>query len=319
MIKIKNLKKTYGDLEVLSDVSLEIKKGEIYGLVGRSGEGKSTLLRCINGLVHYDSGSLTVDGEELKLISEKDIRSFRKNIGMIFQQFALLERKSVYENIALPLRAWKYDKNYIDKRVKELLDLVGILDKADQKPKNLSGGQKQRVGIARALSMNPKILLCDEATSALDPKTTKDILKLLKNINKTLGLTMVVVTHEMSVVKDICDRVSVLSKGKIAVTDTVENLFLKQHKYLEDLIGEEDLYLPDDGKNIKVILPSCKASSTIISSIAKSLSVEFKIVDADINKYQSSLMGTMVLNVKDKDLSRIESFLRENDIEFVSL
>lgn len=267
----------------------------------------------------FSYGDLIVDGENIKNLSKNELRNFRKGIGMIFQQFALLERKTVYENVALPLKAWKYDKDYIDKRVNELLDLVGILDKANEKPKNLSGGQKQRVGIARALSMNPKILLLDEATSALDPKTTKDILNLLKDINKKLDLTMLVVTHEMSVVREICDRVSILGEGKISVTSDVENLFLTQPEYLTNLVGKEDLYLPKTGENIKIILPSNQATDSIISSMVKNLGVEFRIVDANINKYQGSLMGTIILNIQENDSDKITTYLENKSIDFVFL
>ena len=173
MIKIKNLTKSFGELEVLKGIDLHIEKGRIFGLAGRSGIGKSTLLRCINGLEDYHEGTLLVDGVNIKKISPKELRVFRKDIGMIFQQFSLLGRLDVYENIALPLRCWHYDKAFIDKRVKELLEVIGIPDKIHAKTRELSGGQKQRVAIARALAMSPKILLCDEATSALDPPKYK--------------------------------------------------------------------------------------------------------------------------------------------------
>ena len=179
MIKIKNLNKYYGDVQILKNVDIEISKGEIFGIIGHSGAGKSTLLRCINGLEDYRDGSLTVEGQEVKGLNEKEIRELRKDLGMIFQHFSLLERKTVFENVALPLECFKYPKEEIEKKVMNLLELVGLADKKDAKPRNLSGGQKQRVAIARALALEPKVLLCDEATSALDPNTTKSILALL--------------------------------------------------------------------------------------------------------------------------------------------
>ncbi|MBM6838469.1 ATP-binding cassette domain-containing protein, partial [Clostridium saudiense] len=179
MIKINSIEKKFGDVKVLKDITLNINEGEIYGLIGHSGAGKSTLLRCINGLESYDNGSVIVMGKEVRDLKEKEKREFRKNLGMIFQGFNLLKRKNVFENISLPLEIWGYKKDFINKRVYELLELVGLTDKAKSKPAELSGGQKQRVAIARALALEPKILLCDEATSALDPKTTKDILSLL--------------------------------------------------------------------------------------------------------------------------------------------
>ena len=184
MIRIKGVNKYFGNTQVLKNINVEINKGEIFGLVGHSGAGKSTLLRCINGLESYEDGSITVNNKEIKDLTSKELREFRKDLGMIFQHFSLLERLNVYENVALPLECWGYSKEEINKKVDELLRLVGLENKAKDKPKHLSGGQKQRVAIARALALNPNILLCDEATSALDPNTTKSILSLLRDINK---------------------------------------------------------------------------------------------------------------------------------------
>ena len=180
MINIKNLNKHYGDIKVLNNISIDIKKGEIFAIVGHSGAGKSTLMRCINGLEDYTDGSLKVNNKEIKNLKKDELREFRKNIGMIFQHFSLIQRKTVYENVALPMELWGYSKDEISKKVKELLSLVGLDEKIDSYPSQLSGGQKQRVAIARALTLNPEVLLSDEATSALDPNTTTSILKLLK-------------------------------------------------------------------------------------------------------------------------------------------
>ena len=212
MIEICDLNKSFGELNVLKNINLTIPTGEIYGLVGRSGAGKSTLLRCMNGLEGYDSGSVKIDGIEVKDRDKDEMRDLRKEMGMIFQTFSLVSRRSVYQNVALPLKCWKYPKQEIDKRVKELLELVEITEKVDERPEVLSGGQKQRVAIARALALNPKILLCDEATSALDPKTTQSVLNLLQDINRKLGLTIVVVTHQMEVIRSCCDNVMILER-----------------------------------------------------------------------------------------------------------
>ena len=185
-VEIKNVVKSFGNTQVIKDVSVTINQGEIYGIIGHSGAGKSTLLRCINGLESYNGGSVSVMGKEVSSLKDKELRVFRKDLGMIFQNFNLLQRKNVFDNVALPLEVWGYDKNTIKEKVLELLKLVGLEDKKLRKPSELSGGQKQRVAIARALALEPKILLCDEATSALDPKTTKDILQLLSKINKEL-------------------------------------------------------------------------------------------------------------------------------------
>ena len=215
MIRIKGVNKYFGNTQVLKNINVEINKGEIFGLVGHSGAGKSTLLRCINGLESYEDGSITVNNKEIKDLTSKELREFRKDLGMIFQHFSLLERLNVYENVALPLVCWGYSKEEINKKVDELLRLVGLENKAKNKPKHLSGGQKQRVAIARALALNPNILLCDEATSALDPNTTKSILSLLRDINKKLGITIIIVTHQMEVVKEVCNKVAILKDGKV--------------------------------------------------------------------------------------------------------
>ena len=240
MIKLMGVKKSFGNVQVLKDISIEINEGEIYGLIGHSGAGKSTLLRCINGLESYDDGLVNVMGNEVKSLNKNELRAFRKDLGMIFQNFNLLNRKTVYKNIALPLEVWGYDKDKIKKRVLELLKLVDLEDKINSKPAQLSGGQKQRVAIARALALNPKILLCDEATSALDPKTTKDILALLNKINKELGITIVVVTHQMEVVKEICEKVALLEDGILVAKGAVEEVFLKPGISIKKFLGEEE-------------------------------------------------------------------------------
>ena len=229
MIDLSHIEKIYdspsGPVRAIKDISLHINRGEIYGIIGLSGAGKSTLVRCINLLERPTSGKVTVDGQDITAMSESELRQARKSIGMIFQHFNLLSSATVYENVAFPLRLVNTPKEKIDKKVTELLELVGLADKANQYPSQLSGGQKQRVGIARALASEPKILLCDEATSALDPQTTKAILQLIRDINAKLKLTVVVITHEMQVIKDICDKVAVIDKGVIAEKGKVLDVF----------------------------------------------------------------------------------------------
>ena len=219
MIELVNVEKTYyskaGDIHALHKTNLSIKAGEIFGIIGLSGAGKSTLVRCINMLERPTGGQVFVDGAELTAMSDAQLRKARQSIGMIFQHFNLLTSRTVYQNIAFPLEIQGLSKAEIDKRVRPLLELVQLEGRADYYPSQLSGGQKQRVGIARALASNPKVLLCDEATSALDPQTTKSILELLKDINKKLNLTIVLITHQMEVVKTICDRVAVIENGDI--------------------------------------------------------------------------------------------------------
>ncbi|CBH20219.1 DL-methionine transporter subunit; ATP-binding component of ABC superfamily [Acetoanaerobium sticklandii] len=310
MIESINLQKSFGNTQVFKDINLKIEEGDIYGLVGRSGAGKSTFLRCINGLEKYDSGSLMIDGIEVRDYYNKGIREFRKNIGMIFQHFSLMNRKTVYENIALPMECWKYNKKDIDKRVKELLELVGLEEKMNDKPKILSGGQKQRVAIARALALNPKILLCDEATSALDPKTTSSILKLLRDINEKLGITIVVVTHQMSVIREICTKVGILEHGELLTKGDVEDIFLQQPQSLINLLGEEEnSILPSKGKNIRMFYRKEDIATNIISRMARKSDVDFSIVWGKLEKYRDGVLGSIVINTEEENVGIITDYL----------
>ena len=226
MIKIENLVKVYDNgLKAVNNISLEVKKGEIFGIIGMSGAGKSSLIRCINRLESPTEGNIFIDGKDIVTMNKKELKEARKNMAMIFQSFNLFYQKSVYDNIAYPLKINKWKKKDIDKRVKTLLEYVNLSDKIHEYPANLSGGQKQRVAIARALAVQPKILLCDEATSALDPQSTKSILELLLKIRDEFNLTIVLITHQMEVVKSVCDRAAVIEDGKIIEQNTVLELF----------------------------------------------------------------------------------------------
>lgn len=314
MIHIKGVTKSFNNLQVLKGIDLNIDKGKIFGLVGRSGTGKSTLLRCINGLEVYNEGSLYVDNVDVKNLMEKELRSFRKGIGMIFQHFSLLERLTVYENIALPLRCWNYEKSFIDKRVRELLEVIEIPEKINSKPRELSGGQKQRVAIARALAMEPKILLCDEATSALDPKSTKSIIALLNKINNDLGITMVIVTHEMHVLKSICEEIAIIEDGKIEAVGSVENIFLNQPPALRNLIGQKDIALPEIGINIEVFYSSDNASHPIITRMARELNVDCIILGGEMESYKNSPLGSIIINIPNDKFNNVRNYLNEKDV-----
>lgn len=317
MIEIKNGCKSFGQTEVLKDIAISIKEGEIYGIIGHSGAGKSTLLRCINGLESYDKGSIKVMGEEVSGLGAKKLREFRKNLGMIFQNFNLLKRKTVYKNVSLPLEVWGYDKEYIDKRVNELLDLVGLGDKAKSKPASLSGGQKQRVAIARALALEPKILLCDEATSALDPKITKDILALLSKINKELGITIVIVTHQMEVVKEVCERVALIDGGIVKAEGRAEDLFLKPGASLKKFLGEEDeTTLPNEGINVRIFFPADCSENALITRMAREANVDFSIVWGKLEKFRENVLGSLVINIEEKDKETISYYLKSKNIEW---
>ncbi len=313
MINIKNLNKYYGKTKVLNNISIDIKKGEVFSIVGHSGAGKSTLLRCINGLEDYSEGSLKVNNKEIKNLKKEELRSFRKNIGMIFQHFSLIQRKTVFENVALPMQLWGYTKNEIDKKVKELLALVGLEDKLDSYPKELSGGQKQRVAIARALTLEPEILLSDEATSALDPNTTTSILKLLKEINEKLNITIVLVTHEMDVVKQIAKKALLLEHGNIIGFDDTEELFLKPDEKMKEFLGEIEV-VPNEGVNIKLYFPKDNAYQSFITKMARELNMDFNIVWGKLEEINTHIVGNMVINIKEKDKDKVSSYIKEHDI-----
>ncbi|EAI8628780.1 methionine ABC transporter ATP-binding protein [Campylobacter lari] len=313
MIKIQNLKKYYGKELVINDVSLEVKEGEIYALVGHSGAGKSTLLRCINGLENYQSGSVEVFGKEIATLKEKELRVFRKDIGMIFQHFALMSRKNVFENVAMPLEIHNFDKSTIQKRVNELLDLVGLLAKSKAYPNELSGGQKQRVAIARALALNPKILLSDEATSALDPNTTNNILELIAKINQEFNISVVLVTHEMEAVKQIAQKAVLLEHGQIIGQGKIEDLFLKPSEKMREFLGESD-FLPLNGVNVRLYFCKEKANQSIITHMARSLNIDFNIVWGKIEKLNNNALGNLVINIEAKDQERILNYLQENGV-----
>ncbi len=315
MIEINNLSKSFGDTQVIKNVSIRIQKGEIYGIIGHSGAGKSTLLRCINGLEAYEDGSLTVMGREVKSLKGLELREFRKNLGMIFQSFNLLNRKTVFQNIALPLEVWGYEKERVKSRVNELLNLVGLSEKANVKPSSLSGGQKQRVAIARALALEPKILLCDEATSALDPKITKDILALLSKINKELGITIVIVTHQMEVVKEVCEKVALIEGGILKAQGKSEELFLNPGVSLKKFLGEQDdELLPTTGVNIKLFFPSTSSENALITKMAREINVDFSIVWGKLEKFREDVLGSLVINIEQEDKEKVIKYLQDKNI-----
>ena len=313
MIKIENLTKFYGGTQILYDVNLEVEKGEIFAIVGHSGAGKSTLLRCINGLESYQGGSLKVFDQEIKNLDEMQQRNLRRDVGMIFQHFALMARKNVFENVATPLKFWGYKSDETEKRVRELLNLVGLESKAKSYPSELSGGQKQRVAIARALALNPKILLSDEATSALDPNTTNSILELLKQINQTLNISVVLVTHEMEVVKSIARRAVLLESGKIIGSGTIEELFLKPDEKMKEFLGEVEI-LPTTGTNIRLFFPKEVAQNSVITHMARTLNIDFNIVWGKLEKLNENVLGSLVINVDPKDEARVTEYIKQSGV-----
>ncbi|WP_149699796.1 methionine ABC transporter ATP-binding protein [Campylobacter concisus] len=313
MIKIEKLSKFYGDTQILYDVNLEVAKGEIFAIVGHSGAGKSTLLRCINGLESYQGGSLKVFDQEIKNLDETQQRHLRRDVGMIFQHFALMARKNVFENVATPLKFWGYKSDETEKRVRELLNLVGLENKAKSYPSELSGGQKQRVAIARALALNPKILLSDEATSALDPNTTNQILELLEKINKELEISVVIVTHEMEVVKSIAKRAILLEGGKIIGSGSIEELFLKPDEKMKEFLGEVEI-LPSTGTNIRLFFPKEVAQNSVITHMARSLNIDFNIVWGKLEKLNDNVLGSLVINIDEKDKENVLNYIKQSGV-----
>ena len=317
MIKLSNITKVFQQgnrtIQALNNVSLHVPAGQIYGVIGASGAGKSTLIRCVNLLERPTQGSVEVGGQELTALSEKELTKARRQIGMIFQHFNLLASRTVYDNIAFPLEIQGLSKDEILKKVEPLLELVGLVERRDHYPSQLSGGQKQRVGIARALASSPKVLLCDEATSALDPQTTKSILDLLKDINKRMNLTIVMITHQMQVVKEICDRVAVIENGDIIEEGTMFDLFTNpKTPTTKDFIKSiNNVELPAILKNVplskeyieggKLLLRlsfiGSSAGDPLISSLVKKFDVDVNILYGNIDSIKDTPYGTLLVEI----------------------
>lgn len=310
MIDIQHISKYYHEHKVLDDISVHINPGEIFAIVGHSGAGKSTLLRCINGLENFSEGQLTVLGQDVSSLNETQLNNLRKQVGMIFQHFSLLNQKNVFENIALPMKVWGYTQDEIQIKVDELLKLVGLENKKYSYPKELSGGQKQRVAIARALTLNPKILLSDEATSALDPNTTKSILELLKEINQRLGVTIVIVTHEMDVVKKVASRALLLEHGHVIGLGRIEELFLRPDEKMMRFLGEDE-ELPNEGVNIRLYFPKSVSHQPIVTTMARELEMNFNIVWGKLEKLNDNVVGSLVINVTREQAGIVENYLQE--------
>lgn len=317
MITIDNVRKTFQDLQVLKGVSLSVNEHEIYGIIGQSGAGKSTLLRCINGLESFESGEISVDDTRLSSLHGNDLRKLQKRMGMIFQGFNLLERLDVYQNIALPMKFWGINPSSAEAREKiiRLAGLVGLEDKLHARPRELSGGQKQRVAIARALVLDPEVLLCDEATSALDPEITKGILSLLQKINKELGLTIVIVTHQMEVVKQVCERVAFLSDGVVLKEGRPEELFVKpERQEIRTFLRESSTNLPQNGVNIQLYFNGENNNDPVVTEMARSLDTDFSICWAKLEDFRENVYGSLVINLDEKDREKVLKFLDEKKV-----
>ncbi len=317
MIKIVDVEKTYnsknGNIYALQGVSLEIKQGEIYGIIGQSGAGKSTLIRCINRLETPSKGQVFVDGKDITAMNDLQLREARYEMGMIFQHFNLLASRTIYDNVAFPLEIQGKSKSEIEAKVRPLLELVGLADRAMYYPSQLSGGQKQRVGIARALATNPKVLLCDEATSALDPQTTKSILELLKDINKKFNLTIVLITHEMQVIKEICDKVAVIEGGKIIEQGTILEVFTNPQKETTkefiSIINSQDLpkiiqhlkLAPEPSANSNLLMRLTfigdSTEEPMVAGLVRRFGVDVSILYGNIDYIQETPYGTLLIEI----------------------
>lgn len=339
MISIEGLSKYFTSnktkITAVDDLTLNIKEGEIFGVIGYSGAGKSTFVRLLNRLEEPSGGRIVIDQQEITALNSNQLRLARQEIGMIFQHFNLLWSRTVKENVAFPLEIAGVPKAERDDRVRELIDLVGLSDRVDAYPSQLSGGQKQRVGIARALANNPKVLLCDEATSALDPETTNAILDLLVNINEKLGLTIILITHEMHVIRKICNQVAVMEKGRIVEQGDVLDVFLRPKqlvtkRFVEQVMGVNDeddgvtnlINAYEHGKIIRLHFIGETTNQALISQVAKKFSIDINILQGKITQTQRGAYGTLFVQVegKNEEIEKAVSFIRDEtsvDVEVI--
>lgn len=337
MISLKNVSKSFynpkDEIHAVRNVNLSIQDGDVFGIIGFSGAGKSTLVRCINLLERPEQGIVEVGGYELTTLSEKNLRQARKKIGMIFQHFNLMQSRTVFENVAYPLRRSGLSRTQIQHKVQKLLTLANIGDKENAYPSQLSGGQKQRVAIARALANDPQVLLCDEATSALDPQTTKSILQLLKQLNKQLGITIVVITHEMAVVKAICNKVAVMEKGRVVETGNIFSVFSNpKHEVTRDFIrATSSLQKIEEIISSKAELADLKpgevivrlsyirknTSEPLISIISRKFEVNINVIFADIEIIEGAPIGgtVAIISGECEQVSNAIKFLNEKEVE----
>ena len=337
MIELKHVTKTFSSsgssVHAVKDVSLSIADGEVFGIIGFSGAGKSTLVRCINLLERPESGEVLIDGTDLTKLPEKELREFRKKIGMIFQHFNLMPSRTVYNNIGFALRHSGLSKEEKDKKILSLLELVDLQDKKDAYPSQLSGGQKQRVAIARALANDPRILLCDEATSALDPQTTKSILKLLESVNKKLGITMIIITHQMEVVKDICDKVAVMEHGSVVEEGETIEVFSHPRKpvtksFIEtagsigkiyDLIAEDSpiTRLAPGQKMYLLTYSTDTTREAIISYVSRTYDVDASVSFGNVEVLKDKPLGKLVVifSGEEENIEKAFKYMQDAGIE----
>ncbi|WP_273523660.1 methionine ABC transporter ATP-binding protein [Mailhella massiliensis] len=324
IIRICNLEKKYqsknSEVYALRGINLDINRGDIFGIIGRSGAGKSTLVRCINMLERPTSGQVLFEGKDLCVLSDRELRHARRSMGMIFQQFNLLMQRTAMENVCFPLELVGTPKAEARKRAAELLELVGLSDRANSYPSQLSGGQKQRVAIARALASDPKVLLCDEATSALDPSTTESILSLIKDINRRLGITAVIITHEMSVIEKICSHVAIIAGGKIAETGPVEEVFYHPRTEAARTMVIPDALKPErlpSERVVRIVFNGASSLEPIIGNMILDCGKPLSILYSDLREIDGVVCGQMVMQLPDdaEACKRIHAFAASRGLE----
>ena len=335
MISLEHVSKTFsstaGNVHAVKDVTLHIKDGEIFGIIGFSGAGKSTLVRCINLLERPTEGKVLVADDDLMSLSAKELREVRKKIGMIFQHFNLMKSRTVYQNIAFPLKDSKLSKEEKDKKILSLLELVDLKEKKDAYPSQLSGGQKQRVAIARALANSPKVLLCDEATSALDPQTTKSILKLLKRVNEELGITIVLITHEMAVIKEICDRIAVMENGHVVEEGNIVDIFTNPHaevtrNFIASTSNLSQIYeMVEQGSDltrlqsgevlVRLHYGGTGTGKPLISEISRKFNVNTNIIFGNVEVLHHIPLGDLIMILGGEQVDEALHYMKEHDVD----
>lgn len=332
LIVVKDLHKNFGDLEVLKGIDQTIHQGEVVSIIGPSGSGKSTFLRCLNLLEKPSSGQIIFEGIDIAA-ENVDIDTHRKKIGMIFQHFNLYNSRTIYDNIAFPLKHLGWSKDKIQKRVLELLELIDLVERKDSYPSQLSGGQKQRVAIARALANNPKVLLCDEATSALDPQTTQSILQLIKKVNKEFGLTVILITHEMAVVKEVCDKVAVMEDGRVVEQGSIVDIFSNpQHQITKNFIATTNnlnkidelikdnhriTQLNENQQMVKLQYQSSNTDVALISVLSRDYGVDCSIIFGNVEIIQGQPIGTLItiFTGEDVDIKKALEFTKQQGVK----
>ncbi|MBS4195243.1 methionine ABC transporter ATP-binding protein [Lederbergia citri] len=331
MLVLQDVHKVYGknkekQVAALQGINLSVDKGEIFGVVGFSGAGKSTLIRCVNLLERPTSGKVLINGVDLLTLSAKQLREQRKKIGMIFQNYNLLHSKTIFQNVAMPLTLEGKPKEFIKDKVTELLSFVGLEDRMNHYPEQLSGGQKQRVGIARALATDPDILLCDEATSALDPSTTESVLELLRKVREEFGVTILMITHEMNVIRDVCDKVAVIEGGKIVEQGSVIDVFTEPQteiarSFVRTVLNDDtpnsikELIKANSGKTYRIIFKGISTSAPLLSDTAKKFSVDLNVFHGMLTELQGIPFGNLLVNIQgdSEEIARAVQYMRDQE------